>query len=78
MIDQLSPHDDEAERAVLFCFLQDKSTISYVFDVYEEDFYKEEHQKLFRAIIDDFENIDWVTVPKNLDQLLDQLWEIFI
>jgi len=66
MIDQLSPHDDEAERAVLFCFLQDKSTIPYVFDVYEEDFYKEEHQELFRAIIDDFENIDWVTVPKKL------------
>lgn len=69
MIDQLSPHDEDIERAVLYCLIKDKTTSQYLSDISIDDFYKTEHKQLFKAVVDNFNDIDFVTVPKELKLL---------
>ncbi len=49
--DDLPPHDDSAERALLSCFLDDpKTAANLAGPVYNDDFYTEANRGIFRAL----------------------------
>lgn len=56
MVDQIPPHDLEAEIVVLGGMLFDPDyAISFAYDLLEaEDFYRGEHQRLFKSMLDCF------------------------
>lgn len=51
-MDRIPPHDLTAERAILSCLLQDKSTLDKIYEILKsEDFYSDKHKKIYDAII---------------------------
>ncbi|MCL5795448.1 MAG: replicative DNA helicase [Patescibacteria group bacterium] len=68
----IPPQNLEAEQSVLGCILLDKDSIIKIADIVRiEDFYKEDHQKIFAAILELFEKrtpIDLVTLTDRLEK----------
>ena len=67
---KLPPQNVEAERSLLGCLLIDKEAIYKVVDILKpEDFYREDHAKIYRAMLVLYENktpIDLVTLSDQL------------
>lgn len=78
-LEKLPPQNIEAEEYLLGCLIIDRDAIIKVGDiVYENDFYKESHQKVFGAMKDLFnkhEPIDVLSVTNRLEEkgLLDNI-----
>ncbi len=72
-VGKLPPQNNEAEAAVLGAILVNKDAMDKVADILiAEDFYRQDHQKIFRAILRLFEKrapIDLVTLTNELDAL---------
>lgn len=70
---KLPPQNNEAEAAVLGAILVNKDAIDKVADILiAEDFYRQDHQKIYRAILRLFEKrapIDLVTLTNELESL---------
>lgn len=72
-IGKLPPQNNEAEAAVLGAILVNKDAMDKIADVIiADDFYRQDHQKIFRAILRLFEKrapIDLVTLTNELEAL---------
>jgi replicative DNA helicase len=70
LLERVPPQSLEAEQATLGAMLMERDAIARVVDVLEpEDFYGPQHQLLYRAMIDlfnDSEPVDLVTLPARL------------
>ena len=70
MLEHVPPQSLEAEQATLGAMLMERDAIARVVDVLEpEDFYSPQHQMLYRAMVDmfnDSEPVDLVTVQTRL------------
>ncbi|MBN1526619.1 MAG: replicative DNA helicase [Candidatus Omnitrophica bacterium] len=70
MIEKLPPQNDEAEVATLGSMLLDHDAISHAIElVTDQSFYKESHRKIFRAIIqlyNDNKAVDIITLTEQL------------
>lgn len=68
----IPPQNIEAEQSVLGCILLDKDSVVKIADIVRiEDFYREDHQKIFSAILELFEKrtpIDLVTLTDCLEK----------
>lgn len=71
-LEKLPPQNLEAEQSVLGAILLENNALLKCMDVIsEEDFYRESHRKIFRAMLDLFdrnEAIDLVTVTEHLSK----------
>ena len=57
--EKLPPQNIEAEQSLLGCLMLDKNAIVKVADFLRiEDFYKNTHQEIYRAMIELFEKIN--------------------
>jgi len=72
MPDKLPPQSIEAEQSVLGCLMLDKSAIAKVADLLSpEDFYRKEHQDVYRVCMELFEKsipIDLLSVANRLKE----------
>ena len=70
MLEHIPPQSLEAEQATLGAMLMERDALARVVDVLEpEDFYSPQHQMLYRAMVDmfnDSEPVDLVTVQTRL------------
>lgn len=70
--EKLPPQNIEAEQSILGCLLIDPEAITKIADILKaDDFYKTEHQKIFEAILDLYEQrqpIDILSVTSRLDE----------
>lgn len=77
--EKIPPQNIEAEKCLLGCLMLDKEAIVKVVDFLKaEDFYKENHQKIYQAMLDLFkksEPIDFISVSNRLKEK-EQLEEI--
>lgn len=80
LVDRVLPQNIEAEKAVLGSMLIEKEAIAKAIEVLnEKSFYKEGHQKIFRAVVDLYdrdEAVDIVTVSEELKKAGDLLSNI--
>ena len=71
-MDKLPPQNIEAEQSVLGCVLIDPEAITKIADILKpDDFYKTEHQKIFEAVLNVYEQrqpIDILSVTSRLDE----------
>jgi len=71
IISRMPPSDSQAEQAVLGSMLVDKDAVNTVLDILKpEDFYKAEHEEIFRAMVDLYnrgEPIDLLTLKAQLE-----------
>ena len=69
---KIPPQNIEAERSVLGAILLDKDAVIKVSDILQpEDFYKEDHQEIYEAILELFEKrspVDLVTLTDHLEK----------
>ena len=69
---KIPPQNVEAERSVLGAILLDKDAVIKVSDILQpEDFYKEDHQEIYEAILELFEKrspVDLVTLTDHLEK----------
>src|SRR5919205_1178346 len=72
MIDRLPPHSLEAEQSVLGAILIDRETIIEIAEFLRpEDFYRQAHGSIYRAMLELFERrepVDLVTVAESLER----------
>ena len=72
MIDRLPPHSLEAEQSVLGAILIDRETIIEIAEFLRpEDFYRQAHGSIYRAMLELFERrepVDLVTVSESLER----------
>lgn len=77
---RVPPHSKEAERSVLGSVLLDRDAVVAVVEFLRpEHFYEDRHQKIFRAVIDLYQNrepVDVITVSEKLNGELDYLKEL--
>lgn len=79
LLDKILPHNLDAEKAVLGCvFLNEHSIAEILEHVDDSCFYKDAHKKIFRAMMDLFDNqktIDVLTISEELKKrgLLDDV-----
>ncbi len=70
LLERVPPKNEEAEQATLGAMLMEREAIARVVDLLDpEDFYSPQHQSLYRAIVDlfnDGEPVDLVTVQARL------------
>lgn len=70
LLNKLPPQNIEAEEALISAVLVDNSTLPEIIEIiYPEDFYKQAHQKIFRAIIELHQSgtpVDLVTLVNHL------------
>lgn len=69
---KIPPQNVEAERSVLGAILLDKDAVIQVSDILQpEDFYKEDHQEIYEAILELFEKrspVDLVTLTDQMEK----------
>lgn len=72
MIDRLPPHSLEAEQSVLGAILIDRETIIEIAEFLRpEDFYRQAHASVYRAMLELFERrepVDLITVAESLER----------
>jgi replicative DNA helicase len=72
VIDRLPPHSLEAEQSVLGAILIDRETIIEIAEFLRpEDFYRQAHASVYRAMLDLFERrepVDLITVAESLER----------
>jgi len=77
---RIPPHSQEAEKSVLGSVLLDRDAVVAVVEfLHPEYFYEDRHQKIFRAVVDLYQNrepVDVVTVSEKLKGELDYLKEL--
>lgn len=79
---KIPPHSIEAEQSVLGALMQDNASWEQIADlVIEQDFYRRDHQLIFRGIVDLFEHsqpVDLITLAEWHDKRdeLDQVGEL--
>ena len=70
--EKIPPQNIEAEKCLLGCLMLDKEAIIKVVDFLRpEDFYKENHQKIYQAMVELFqksEPIDFLSVSNRLKE----------
>ncbi len=70
--EKIPPQNIEAEKCLLGCLMLDKEAIIKVIDFLRpEDFYKENHQKIYQAMVELFqksEPIDFLSVSNRLEE----------
>ena len=71
IISRMPPSDSQAEQAVLGSMMVDKEAVNTVIEILKpEDFYKAEHEEIFRAMVDLYnrgEPIDLLTLKAQLE-----------
>jgi replicative DNA helicase len=76
-LDRISPHDLEAERAILGAILINNDRLHDIGErIKSADFYRDAHQKLFdvmRGLSERGEKIDFITVKNALGSALDEI-----
>lgn len=70
VLGNVQPQSIEAEQSVLGCLLLEKETVPVAIEVLKpEDFYREDHREIFKAIVELFEKgkpVDVITVSEQL------------